>query len=134
MFLYLSCLLVFDLFVFFEIDSLLLLLLGLLLSIEEVSDEFVEAVVLGLTELFALDLLLVMNEHVVAVRLLDALIQFHLSQHLCTVKGCLIFFQLPLQFFLFKQLILFLIVVQYTRVVRRTSTCARIGCACTNLI
>ncbi len=100
-----------DLSVFLQINGLLLSFLVDLLPCEEVSDEFVEAVVLGLPQLLALDLLLVMNEHVVAVRLLDTLVQLHLPQHLGSVQCRLVLVQLALQLLLLVVVLLLLIVL-----------------------
>jgi len=66
--------LVLQLFVFLEINGILVLLFVLLLPRKEVSDEFVETVVFVLLDPLPLDLLLVIHQLVVAVGLLDTLI------------------------------------------------------------
>jgi hypothetical protein len=63
-----------QLFVFFEVNSILVLLFVLLLPREEVSDKFIEAVVFVLLDSLSLDLLLMIHQLVVSVGLLDTLI------------------------------------------------------------
>lgn len=63
-----------QLFVFFEVNGILVLLFVLLLPCEEVSDKFIESVVFVLLDPLALDLLLMIHQLVVSVSLLDTLI------------------------------------------------------------
>jgi hypothetical protein len=63
-----------QLFVFFEVNSILVLLFVLLLPREEVSDKFIETVVFVLLDSLSLDLLLMIHQLVVSVGLLDTLI------------------------------------------------------------
>lgn len=123
----------FELFEFLEVDGILVLLLVLLLPREEVSDELVESLVLAVLDPLALDLLLVIHQLVVSVRLVDALVQFHLPQAIGTVKHTLVFFELSLQFFFFKVFIVGFI--KDARVVRggRATTSTHICCLSSRL-
>lgn len=115
--------LVLDKFVFLVVNERLPVLLLLLLSLEEVRDEFVEPGILGLLDLLLLDLLLLVHELVVAVRLVDALVKPQLSEVLRAVQHVLVLVELPLQFFLLELVLLIVDdvrLVQHARVVRRS--------------
>ena len=101
---------------FFEVVVALLLLLVGLLLLEEVGDEFVEAIVLVFLESFSLDLLLVVHELVVPVGLVDALVELHLAETLSAVQHVLVLIELSLQLLLL--VILVVRVKHHARVVR----------------
>lgn len=121
-------LLLFELFEFLEVDCILALLLFLLLAGEEVRDELVKALVLIQPDPLPFDLLLVVHELVVAVSLVDALVQFHLPQTLSAVQHVLVVVQLSLQLFF-----LITVVVRFkkdARVVRGACTSSSTHSCC----